>query len=267
MRGRKDVTTLVTGASAGIGKEIARLAAADSKRIVLVARRRPLLDELAAELVEANPDLLTSVVVCDLAEETSRRELLATLEKDRIVVDHLVNNAGFGDAGPFADYDADRHARMVDVNVAAVVHLTSALVHGMRDRGYGRVLNVASTAAFQPIPRFALYGATKSFVLDFSESLWRELRPAGVGVTCLCPGVTETEFFDAGRGYEETRLRRSGAMSASSVANAGYRAMLAGRRVVVPGLMNRLLRRMVPFVPRRLLLAVTERMMEPRRST
>jgi short-subunit dehydrogenase len=265
MRARKDVTTLVTGASAGIGKEIARLAAADSKRMVLVARRRPRLEELAEELRAAHPDLDVSVVACDLAEEASRIELLATLESGNLEVDHLVNNAGFGDAGPFTDYDSDRHLRMIDVNASAVVHLTSALVRGMKDRGYGRVMNVASSAAFQPIPRLAVYGATKSLLLYFSESIWRELRPAGVGVTCLCPGVTETEFFDAGRGYENTRLRVSGSMTAEAVARAGYGGMLAGKRVVVPGLKNRIGRRLATFLPRRLVLAVTESMMKPRR--
>ena len=257
MEARAGVTTLITGASSGIGREIARLAAPDSKTVVLTARRRGNLEALAAELGEAHPELDILTLPCDLAEREARDGLLADLESRGLVVDHLVNNAGFGDAGWFVDQDAERHQRMVDLNVTGLVHLTSALYRGMIERGYGRVMQVASTASFQPVPRLALYSATKAFVRSFSEALWREGRRHGVGVTCLCPGVTATEFHEVGRGF-----RGAGrAMSAAAVARIGYRAMLEGRRVVVTGLLNRLQTTIVGFVPKRLVLRAAEKKM------
>jgi short-subunit dehydrogenase len=257
MESRTGVTTLVTGASAGIGREIARLAAADSRVLVLTARRRGNLEDLAAEITGTHPDVEVLVHACDLSEREARDGLLADLARRGLVVDHLVNNAGFGDAGPLTDQDAERHQRMVDLNVTGLVHLTSALYRGMVERGYGRVMQVASTAAFQPVPRLALYSATKAFVRSFSEALWREGRRHGVGVTCLCPGVTDTEFHDVGRGFR----KKERGMPAFTVARIGYRGMLRGRRVVVPGAKNRLQTFVVAFVPKRMVLWAAEKKM------
>jgi short-subunit dehydrogenase len=254
MKARQGVVTLVTGASAGIGSDIARRAAKDSRRIVLTARRRDRLEALATELANGNPGLETVVCPGDLADRGFRDRLLAGPGAE---VDHLVSNAGFGDAGDLEDFEPGRHLQMVDVNVAALVHLTSALYRHMAERGYGRILHVASTASFQPVPRLAVYAATKAFVRSFSEALWREGRRKGVGVTCLCPGVTDTEFFEAGAGF---RKKHRG-MSSDTVARIGYRAMLRGKRTVVAGFLNRTQTLLIPFIPKRLILWVGEKIM------
>lgn len=245
--------TLVTGASSGLGRELARLAAADSRALVLVARRRERLVELAAEVTAAHPGLEAHVLPCDLTDTAQLDALLTDLEGRELAVDHLINNAGFGVAGRLGDHPAQRELGMVALNVAALHRLTVALLPGMAARGYGRVLNVASTAGFQPVPYMATYAATKAFVLSFSEALWQEYRGTGVSVSCLAPGKTDTEFFAAAE-MEGTGFERVARADALGVARAGYRGMLRGRRLVVPGLLNRLNAWLAPRAPRALVL-------------
>ena len=242
--------TLVTGASSGIGREIARLAARDSRAVVLVARSRGRLEELAGELERAHPGLEAVPWTCDLADARERRALFSGLETRGLAVDHLVNAAGVGVTGRFDTIDA---LGMIEVNVTAVVQLLHELLPAMVERGYGRVLNVASTAGFQPVPYFATYAATKAFVQNLSEALWREHAGTGVTVTCLCPGKTDTEFF-AGKGFHRTLFASVPREEPEEVARAGYEGMLAGRRLVVPGFRNKLNRWLVALSPRRLLL-------------
>lgn len=243
--------TLVTGASSGLGWEFARLAAADGGTVVLVARREERLAELARELEEAGAGAL--VRPCDLTDGGQVEGLLADLAGDGVAVDHLVNNAGFGVTGRFDRMEAATERAMVELDVVAVHRLLVALVPGMVERGYGRVLNVASTAGFQPLPHMATYAASKTFVQHLSEALWRELRGTGVSVTCLCPGKTETEFFDHAR-MEGTTFDKMPGANAASVARAGYRGMTAGKRLVVPGFQNKL-NRLVSLIPRGLVLS------------
>lgn len=252
--------TLVTGASSGIGRELARRAATDSTTLVLVARRRERLEELAAEI---GGEADTIVHPADLADPAERRALAEEIERRGLPVDHLVNNAGFGIDGPFHVNDGDTERGMVDVDVAALHDLCVRFVPGMVERGYGRVLNVASTAGYQPLPYMATYGAAKAFVVSFSEALWHELRGTGVAVTCLAPGKTETEFFDDS-GIDDSAFGRAPMASPRGVAEAGYRAMLAGRRTVIPGFQNRLTAVLAPRLPKRLVLAVGAALFRPR---
>ena len=222
-------TALVTGASSGIGRELAKLLRADGHDLVLVARRESALNALADEIGGA------TVIAMDLSSPEAVTRLVARVPD----VDLLVNNAGFGDSGAFVETDGQRQLEMVDLNVRAVVELTRAYLPGMVQRRFGRVLNVASTAAFQAGPYMATYFATKAFVLSFSESLSEELRGSGVTVTALCPGVTETEFQSVA-GLSSSKVAMVKMPSASDVASQGYAAMKVGKTLVVPGVFNRL---------------------------
>ena len=248
--GKSGSCALITGASAGIGRELARLAARDGHDVVLVARRRDRLDELAAELGRAG--VAVTVVVADLADRAAPRAVADTLNAAGINVDFLINNAGFGSHGPFAETDLARQLEMIDVNMHALVELTHLFLPAMLARKRGRILNVASVAAFVPGPYMATYYASKAFVLSFTEALATELRGSGVSATASCPGPTETEFGAVARS-DGTKLFRGGVADAPSVARHAYRAMLAGKVVAVPGLMNNLIVQSVRFSPRALL--------------
>lgn len=260
MKPPRPVVTLVTGASSGIGWELARLAAPDSRVLVVVARRTERLRELAELLEREAPDCQVLVRPVDLTVRAERRQLTEEFDADpQLAVDHLVNNAGFGLVGPLLGNDPDTERAMVELDVAAVHDLTVSLLPGMVERGYGRVMNVASTAGYQPLPGFATYAATKAFVQSFSEALWQELRGTGVAVTTLSPGVTATEFGDRA-GMPEGALEGQG-MTARAVAEAGYAGMVEGKRVVVPGFSNRLSSSIARRLPRRPVMAIAQRVM------
>jgi short-subunit dehydrogenase len=241
-------TAVVTGASSGIGLEIARILAADHD-VVLAARRADKLEALAAELGNAR------VVVVDLADPAGPRKLVADVPD----VDVLVNNAGFGDFGPFADPSEARLEEMVELNVGALTRLTRAYLPRMLARGSGRVLNVASTASFEPGPLMAVYYATKAYVLSLSEALAEETRGSGVTVTALCPGPTASGF-QAGASMEESRLVKGRKLpTPDKVAAYGVKAMQRGDVVAVPGLGNKLLAMSVRFTPRPLVRRLVHR--------
>lgn len=230
-------TALVTGASAGIGKELARLFAADGHDVVLVARSGAKLDALAAELQKAH-GVTAHVIAADLGEPTAPAAIKQQTSDRGLAIDFLVNSAGFGTNGAFADLELSRELAMVDVNVRALVELTHLFVVPMRARRFGRVMNIASTAGFQPGPFMATYYATKAFVISFTEALAFELADTGVTVTCHCPGATATEFA-AVAGNDDTRLfQRSGIPEAAAVAGHAYRAMMAGEILSVHGALN-----------------------------
>jgi uncharacterized protein len=234
-------TALVTGASAGIGAEIARELAARGHGLVLVARRRERLAELAEELAEAH-GIRAEPLGCDLASAASRARLPGRIESLGLDVEILVNNAGFATGGPFHESDPDRELDQVRVLVEAVVALTSAFSPAMVKRGRGAILNVASTAAMQPMPYSAGYSAAKAYVLTFSEALHQELAGRGVTVTALCPGPVETEFWEtanwqtaSGKSFERA-IPRPALITAEQAARAGVQGLASGKRVVVPGL-------------------------------
>ena len=254
-------TALVTGASGGLGLQFARLLAADGYNLVLVARNEEALKAVAAEM-QSLYGVQANCYATDLAQPDQVEKLIAQLEQAQIAIDCLINNAGFGDTGHFAERPWAIHQDMIQLNMLALTRLTHALSQGMIARKQGRILNIASTAAFQPSPNFAVYAATKSYVLSFSEALAYELKNTGVSVTVSCPGPTETAFHDraATRG---SKIMRMGMMKSETVALQAYLAMKAGKRRVVHGMMNRLLALSTHITPNGLLLSVTNNLMKP----
>jgi len=232
-------TALVTGASGGIGEELARLLAAGGANLVLVARGADRLTALAAELSRTH-GVQVGVVAQDLSAPDATDVIAHELAARQLTVDILVNNAGFGVYGFFTTTPAEDEARMIQVNIAALTMLTKRLLPGMIERRRGRVLNVASTAAFQPGPLMAVYYASKAYVLSFSEALSNETSGTGVTVTCLCPGPTQTGFQDRARLRESRLFSTLSVASAADVARAGYDGMMAGRAIVIPGVVNRI---------------------------
>jgi short-subunit dehydrogenase len=237
---------LITGASSGIGLELARLFAADRSDLVLVARDETRLNQLAAEL-RSRHGVEVKILVKDLTSTSAAQEIFEALRDTPVSI--LVNNAGFGMYGPFAGSELSMQTAMTLVNMTALVQLTHLFLQPMLARGEGRILNVASTAAFQPGPNVSVYYASKAFVYSFSYALSRELENTGVTVTALCPGTTRTEFF------ARAGMRPAGRwpmMDARTVAEIGYRGCLQGRRVVIPGLFNRIGSLLAKLSPARL---------------
>ena len=224
---------LVTGASAGLGVEFARQLSKRGHRLVLVARRKERLDELAAELGKAR------ALATDLSKTGAAAKLMADIEANGETVELLVNNAGFGLIGRFAELDAKRERQMIDLNVATLTDLCRAVAPGMIKRKSGGIINVASTAAFQPGPKMAVYFATKAFVLSLSEALHEELKPHGIHVTCLCPGPTRTEFGVVA-GFGGNGLFDRVAMESPEVVKAGLEGLDSNKAVVIPGVVNKL---------------------------
>ena len=234
---------LITGASAGLGAEFARQLAKRGRRLVLAARRKDRLEALASELGNAR------AVAADLAQPGAAAKLLADVAAAGETVEILVNNAGFGLGGRFAELSAERQREMIDLNVGALTELCRLAAPQMIERRSGAILNVASTAAFQPGPGMAVYFATKAYVLSFSEALHEELKPHGVKVSCLCPGPTRTEFGAVAGFGEEGSFDRL-AMEAGPVVATGLKGLERNRAVVVTGLMNKIGAASTRFVPR-----------------
>jgi uncharacterized protein len=234
---------LVTGASAGLGVEFARQLSKRGYALVLAARRKERLEELAAELGNAR------AVAVDLSKASAAAKLMADIEANGETIDLLVNNAGFGLIGRFAELDAKRERQMIDLNIGVLTDLCRAVAPGMIERKAGGIINVASTAAFQPGPKMALYFATKAFVLSLTEALHEELKPHGIKVSCLCPGPTRTEFGDVA-GFGGNGLFDKVAMEAPEVVAVGLRGLDKNKAVVVPGILNKLSANSGRFAPR-----------------
>ena len=237
-------TALITGASSGIGADLARQFHAAGHAVILVARRRDRLENLASELGAG-----ARVLVADLVDPASPARIFAETGP----VDILINNAGFGDFGAFSVQDASRQQSMIAVNIAALTALTQLYLPAMVERRAGRILNVASIVGFMPCPGIAVYAATKAYVLSLSDALAAELAGSGVSVTCLCPGSTDTEFAEIANMRDKLAMRM--AMSSDAVARIGASATLAGKRLVVTGLGNRINSVLVRLMPRAWVLA------------
>ena len=241
-------TVLITGASSGIGLELAKCFAADKSNFVLVARRTEAMEKLAAELRETH-QIQVYVVTADLARPESAQRVFNELTHANITVDVLVNNAGFGLHGCFEELPLKRQLEIIQVNIAALVELTGLFLPGMIRRKRGGILNVGSVAGFVPGPNMAVYYASKAFVQSFSEALVEELQGSGVSVTNLCPGPTETQFSQTARSHR-VRDHQATKMSAAVVAGYGHRAFRLGRGSAIPGKANFLISQLPRILPR-----------------
>ena len=245
-------SALITGASAGLGSEFARQLAGRATSLILVARRRERLEELRDELTKRNPTLIVHVRETDLSENRAVIELFDSLERDKIAVDLLINNAGLGDLGMFATIELQRVKEMLAVNVTALTLLTRLLLPGMVARKRGAILNVSSSAGFLPLAGFAVYVATKAYVTSFSEAIRAELRGTGVTVTTLCPGPVRTEFAETARrqvaGAPKTVPGLSH-VSAQEVVRTGLAAVEANRALAIPGFVMKLGMTLVRMTP------------------
>ncbi|MGN6374529.1 MAG: SDR family NAD(P)-dependent oxidoreductase [Sphingomonas sp.] len=241
-------TALITGASAGLGAQFALALAAKGQDVILVARRQERLDELA-ETIRSRHGVSAHVFAADLGTGDAVNELTTAVARQGLTVDTLVNNAGFGARGAFAALDRGMQASMIDLNCRALVELSHAFLPGMLAAGQGAILNVASTAAFQPGPWMAVYYATKAFVLSFSEALHEEVKDRGVRVSALCPGPTRTEFADVADMGDSELFKRFASPPEKVVAD-GLKALDANRAVAVSGAMNKLMAGSIRFTPR-----------------
>ena len=241
--------TLITGASGGIGHDLAILAAADGKNLVLVARSAEKLEQLAATIRNNNKTEVITIEA-DLSDESGVNTLISEIVKQDIQINTLINNAGFGDFGDFANADLTKNMEMIRLNIGALTQLSHFALQGMLKTGNGKIMNVASTAAFMPGPGMAVYYASKAYVLSFSEALTRELKGSGITVTALCPGPTDTGFA-ASAGLGKSLMHRMLPPATSmQVAKSGYRAMMKGTAIEIPGFINKLSTITPRFSPR-----------------
>src|ERR1700690_385318 len=254
-------TALLTGASSGIGYELAKLFAKDHHNLVLVARGAAKLTQVADEL-QRQFGISAKAVPLDLTAAPAPQFLFDRLRGEGIAVDILVNNAGYGVLGEFSTVSLDESLGQIQLTITALTQLTKLFLGPMIERRSGKIMNVASTAGFQPGPLMAVYYATKAFVISFSEALANELKDSGVTVTCLCPGATDTNLQERA-GMESTRLVKTlRPMDAKTVARDGYRGLMAGKTLVISGFRNWLVAESVRFSPRKLVTAVSRKLLE-----
>lgn len=255
------MTVLITGASGGIGEALARIFAEHQHDLVLVARSQDKLQGLSDELSRTH-GIRARAVAADLGVPDAPNQLFQTLEDQGVRIDVLVNNAGFGARGAFAEIDYEVEARMIQVNITAPTHLTRLFLPGMLERRNGKILNVASTAAFVPGPFMAVYYASKAYILSFSEALSEEVQGTGVTATALCPGPTETNFAATAGNQDSTLFRTGKVMDARTVAQLGYDGLMAGKRLVVAGLTNQMTAFSTRLAPRTMLAKIARKLNE-----
>ncbi|WP_295442797.1 SDR family oxidoreductase [uncultured Thiodictyon sp.] len=253
---------LVTGASSGIGSDFARVFAREGYSLLITARSRDRLDALAQELRREH-SALVRVFPCDLSLSGAAKALVRALEEEQIEVEVLVNNAGVGLLGPFVELDAEKQSEMIHLNVLALTELTRLLAPAMVRRGSGGILNIGSTAAFQPGPLMAVYFATKAYVLSFSAALQEELSATGVTVTCLCPGPVDTPFLATARAADAKLTRWRKPMKSLIVAEEGYQALQRGATCRVTGRLNRWMAFSTRFAPLRVAAKVAKNLLQP----
>jgi uncharacterized protein len=254
-------TALITGASGGIGYELARIHAENGGDLVLVARNKEKLDELKKEL-EENHGISVYTIQKDLSLHGAAYDVYNKVNDLNIEVDYLINNAGFGDVKHFVRTDWPKQEKMINLNITTLTHLSRLFLPDMISRGSGRILNVASVAAFVPGPTMSVYFASKAFVLSFSEAVAEEVRGKGITVTALCPGPTESDFHTVAHDGDITKDRKM--PTSREVARYGYRAMMKGRVVAVPGFDNKFLLALIWFLPKRIIVRIVRRIQERR---
>jgi short-subunit dehydrogenase len=254
-------TALITGASNGIGLELAKIHASKGDDLVLVARNKQKLDELKSEL-EAAHKIKVYTIGKDLSLPNAAKEVYDETTRQHISINYLINNAGFGDFGMFAETDWNKELQMINLNITALTHFTKLYLQDMVKRRSGKIMNVASTAAFQSGPTMAVYFATKAYVLSFSEAVNNEVSDINITVTALCPGPTESGF-QAAAALEDSKLfKGKNIPSSKTVAEFGYRSMMSGKTVAIHGLVNSILANFVRIMPRALVVKVTRKMQE-----
>jgi hypothetical protein len=252
-------TALITGASNGIGLELARIHASKGGDLVLVARNKPKLDELKTEL-EKQYKISVVCIGKDLSLPNAAKEIYDETKRQNIQIDYLINNAGFGDFGMLVETDWNKELQMINLNITTLTLFTKLFLQDMVKRRSGKIMNVASTASFQPGPTMAIYCATKAYVLSFSEAVSNEVSDKGVTITSLCPGATETGFQAAGA-LEESKLFKGKKLpTAKQVADYGYASMIKGKTVAIHGLMNNIMSNSIRFVPRSIVLKISRAM-------
>jgi short-subunit dehydrogenase len=248
MIGREDRYALVTGASTGIGYELAKLLAEDGKGLIIVSRNKDKLEQVKAEIEDKYHNKV-KILPKDLSHTQAPLEIYSELEKEDIGVDVLVNNAGFGVFGLFSETDLEEEFEMIQLHVSSMTHLTKLFLKNMLANKFGRILNVASLIGFMPVPLFSVYAASKAYTLHFSEALACELQGTGVSVTCLCPSPTDTLFNKRGN-VENSKTAKWAMMDAATVAKAGYMALKKGKVNATPGIKGKLLGILTRIVPR-----------------
>lgn len=253
-------TALITGASKGIGKELAIIFAQNNTNLVLVARSGEILNQFKKEL-ELKYSISVVVLVKDLCSANSVEELYKEVKDKHIEIDYLVNNAGFGYYGAFADTEWDRYEKMIALNITTLTHLSHLFITEWKGRRSGRILNISSTAAFQPGPMMAVYFATKSFVLNLSEALARELKNDNISITTLCPGPTSTSFGEESKMNASELVKNVKIANAKDVAALGYKSMMKGRTTVIHGSINKFAPFIIRFIPRKWIAILSENIM------
>lgn len=254
-------TALITGASNGIGLELAKVHASKGGDLVLVARNKSKLDELKTQL-EQQYKIKVYTIGKDLSANNAAQEVYDETKKQNIQIDYLINNAGFGDFGMFAETDWNKELQMINLNITTLTQFTKLYLQDMVKRRNGKIMNVASTAAFQSGPTMAVYYATKAYVLSFSEAIDNEVSDKGVTVTALCPGATESGFQAAAAMEESNLVKGKKLPTSKEVAEYGYAAMLKGKTLAIHGFMNWFLANSVRFMPRALVVKVTRKMQD-----
>lgn len=253
-------TALITGASKGIGKELAIIFAQNNTNLVLVARSGEILNQFKKEL-KLKYSISVVVIVKDLCSANSVEELYKEVKDKHIEIDYLVNNAGFGYYGAFADTEWDRYEKMITLNLTTLTHLSHLFITDWKGRRSGRILNISSTAAFQPGPMMAVYFATKSFVLNLSEALARELKNDNISITTLCPGPTSTNFGEESKMNASELVKNVKIANAKDVAALGYKSMMKGKTTVIHGSINKFPPFIIRFMPRKWIAILSENIM------
>lgn len=250
-------TALITGATSGIGLALAKVFAQNKYNLILVARKQEDLNKTKADL-ETEYHIQVATIAKDLGDKNAPQEIFDFCQAQNLRVDILVNNAGFGTYGKFAETDLNKQLSLLDLNMRALTQLTGLFLPRMISNKSGKILNTASTAAFQPGPLMAVYYASKAYVLSFTEALHNELKDSGIFVTALCPGATKTNFQNLEKGFNDTRLLKSGnVMSADAVAQIGFDALMQNKAFVIPGFTNKLIAFLTRLGPRGLVTAIS----------
>lgn len=254
-------TALITGASNGIGLELAKIHASKGGNLVLVARNKSKLDELKTTL-ESEYKISVFTIGKDLSTPNAAQEVYEEIKQQKIQIDYLINNAGFGDFGMFVETDWNKESQMINLNITTLTQFTKLYLKDMVSLGKGKIMNVASTAAFQSGPTMAVYYATKSYVLSFSEAVNNEVQDKGVTVTTFCPGATESGFQEAAAMEESNLVKGKKLPTAKEVAEYGYGSMIKGKTVAIHGFMNWIMANSVRFIPRAIVVKVTRKIQD-----